>query len=64
MGQRGRLEESIRRLEMLWFPDVVPFCQSQFDIKRTIPLAVLQHLNFTYMQPKFTQRGRTEKATW
>ena len=73
MGQRGRLVEWRRKPEYvdfiqiilnwwrkaLWFPNVVSFCRSQFDIKRTDLLAVLQHLKFTYMQPKFTQIGRT-----
>ena len=73
MGQKGKLVESRGRPEYvdfiqvifsflqreLWFPSEVSFRRCLFDIKRTNLLAVLQHLNHTHMQPKFTQRGRT-----
>lgn len=73
MGQKGKLVESRGRPEYvdfiqaifsflqkeLWFPSEVSFCRCQFDIKRTNLLDVLQLLNHTHMQPKFTQRGRT-----
>ena len=71
MGQRGRLLESRGKPEYVDFIQVtfsfgrivVSYCSiflpKSVLIKRTDLLAVLQHLNLTHMQPKFTQKGRT-----